>query len=233
MNRYQQQILVPEIGAEGQDKLSSASVLIIGAGGLGVVVATYLASMGVGNIGICDFDKIEESNLHRQFCYSPNEVGHYKATVLADKLKLQNPTIVIEDFVLSIDESNIQTSGERYQLICDCTDQPNSRILINDYCQIRKVPLIHGAVSDWQGYVSVFHYKQNFGLHDLFDLTKYFTYQTCSIIGVNSAVCGLIGCYMVNETIKILLGLENVMEGKLLYFNTLNNVIRTIKLKKT
>lgn len=232
MSRYQQQILVPEIGAEGQDKLASASVLIIGAGGLGVVVASYLSSMGVGTIGICDFDKIEESNLHRQFCYTPNEIGQYKATVLAHKLKLQNPTIFIEDFVFHIDESNILTSAERYQLICDCTDQPNSRILINNYCQTRKIPLVHGAVSDWQGYVSVFHYKQNFGLNDLFDLTTYFTNQTCSMIGVNSAVCGLIGSYMVNETVKIIVGLENVMEGKLLYFNTLNNIIRIIKLKK-
>ncbi|MBK9631229.1 MAG: ThiF family adenylyltransferase [Saprospiraceae bacterium] len=83
MKRYQQQILLPEIGITGQLKLSNASVLIIGAGGLGVVVGSYLASMGVGTIGICDFDKIEESNLHRQFCYTPAEIGQNKATVLS------------------------------------------------------------------------------------------------------------------------------------------------------
>ena len=231
MKRYQQQIILPEIGLEGQKTLSNASVLIIGAGGLGVVVASYLVSMGVGVIGICDFDKIEESNLHRQFSYTPNDIGQNKATILVQKLRQQNPNVLIEDIVIKIEENNIQKVAEKYHLICDCTDQPESRILIDIFCKKNKKPLVHGAVSGWQGYITVFHYKQGIGLNDLFDPTVYFNSQTCFLTGINSAICGLIGSYMVNETIKILLGLDNVIEGKLLYINSLNNIIRTIKIK--
>ncbi len=232
MKRYQQQILLPEIGITGQQNLSNASVLIIGAGGLGVVVASYLVSMGVGTIGICDFDKIEESNLHRQFCYTPAEIGQNKATVLSQKLREQNPNVLIEVYIFTIDENNIQTIAEKYKIICDCTDQSSSRILINNYCEKQKLPLIHGAVSEWQGYITVLHHKQNFGLDDIFDFREYFNCQTCSIVGVNSALCGLIGSFMVNETIKIILQLNHIFEGKILYINSLNNLIRTIKIKK-
>ena len=233
MERYKQQIILPEFGIEGQQRLSNASVLIIGAGGLGLIVSSYLVSMGIGNVGICDFDKIEESNLHRQFCYTPNEVGQNKATVLTEKLRKQNPAVDIEDYVFRIEESNIQTVAEKYQVICDCTDQSGSRILINNYCKKFNKPLVHGAVSDWQGYITVFNHEQSFGLDDLFDFTEYYNSQTCSIAGVNSAVCGLIGSYMVNETIKIILELDNVLEGEILYINSLNNLYRTIKIKRS
>lgn len=231
MKRYQQQIQLPEIGLKGQKILLKSSVLIVGAGGLGVIVGSYLVSMGVGNIGICDFDKIEETNLHRQFCYSTNLIGQNKATVLTEKLREQNPDVLVEDYIIKIDQNNIQTVAEKYQIICDCTDQSNIRVLINNYCEKYNIPLVHGAVSDWQGYITVFHYKKKFGLNNLFDLTKYLNIQTCSITGINSAVCGLIGSYMVTETIKILLDLDNVIEGNLLYVNTLKNLVRTIKIK--
>lgn len=231
MKRFQQQIILPEIGVDGQQKIFQASVLVVGAGGLGVVVCSYLVAMGIGKVGICDYDNVEESNLHRQFCYNPNDIGINKASVLAQKLKIQNPEIVINDFKIKIDELNIEEIAKDYQLICDCTDKGGIRMIINNYSEKHKKPLIHGAVSDWQGYITVFHYKKNIGLTDIFDSSEYFNIQNCTIIGVNSAVCGLIGSYMVNETIKIVLNLDNVLDGKLLYINTLNNFIRTIKLK--
>jgi molybdopterin/thiamine biosynthesis adenylyltransferase len=229
--RYDKQIILPEIGDKGQQKLSNAAVLIIGAGGLGVIVGSYLVAMGVGNIGICDFDRIEESNLHRQFYYTPDDIGEYKATAIAKKLRLQNPNTTIIDFIQNVDKGSILKIAEQYQFICDCTDQSISRIVINNYCAIHKKPLIHGAVSEWQGYITVFHYKIGLGLGDIFNFSDYLKSENCAQIGIISPVCGLIGSYMANETVKVILNLENVIEGKILYINTLNNLIRTIKIK--
>lgn len=231
-DRYQKQIILSEIGESGQQQLSKASVLVIGAGGLGLMVSSYLVAMGIGNVGICDFDFIEESNLHRQFYFTPAEIGKSKATILAEKLRLQNPSIMIKDFVEKIDKKTILSIAGDYSIICDCTDQGNSRIIINDYCQKNKKSLVHGAVSDWQGYVTVFHYLNGFNLRDLFDFSDYLKIQSCSDIGISSPVCGLIGSYMANETIKIILSFGNTLEGKILHFNTLTNQIRTINIKK-
>ena len=232
MKRYVQQMILPEIGVNGQDTLLNSSVLVVGAGGLGVVVASYLVSMGIGKVGICDFDLVGETNLHRQFLYTPDDIGQKKATVLAQKSKLQNPDVTINVIIEKIDETNVDKIALNYQIICDCTDQAECRILLDNYCQRHNKPLVHGAVSDWQGYLSVFHYKEKFGLKDLFDTADYLISQTCSIIGINSAICGIIGSYMANETIKVLLGLDNVLEGKLLYINSLKNIFRIIKLQK-
>lgn len=232
-DRYQKQIILPEIGESGQQQLAYASVLIAGAGGLGVVVASYLVAMGVGNIGICDFDYIEGSNLHRQLFFTPNDIGKSKASVLAEKLRLQNPNITINNIDKKVDKNSVTEIANNYQIICDCTDQGISRTIINDYCAEHKKILVHGAVSDWQGYITVLHYLKGFNLKDIFDFSDYLKSQSCSEIGIISPVCGLIGSYMTTETIKIILNLEDVLEGKILYVNMLNNQIREINIKKT
>ncbi len=231
-DRYQKQIILSEIGESGQQDLANASVLITGAGGLGVVVASYLVAMGVGNIGICDYDNVEVSNLHRQLFFTPSDIGKSKATVLAEKLSIQNPNIIINKICKKVDEKSILEIANNYQIICDCTDQGMSRTIINDYCAGHKKILIHGAVSDWQGYISVFHYLKGFSLKDIFDFTDYLKSQSCSETGIISPICGLIGSYMSTEAIKVILNLENVLEGKILYVNMLNNQIRKINLKK-
>ncbi|OYU83252.1 MAG: thiamine biosynthesis protein ThiF [Flavobacterium sp. BFFFF2] len=232
MKRYQRQMILSEIGVTGQQKLSTASVLVVGAGGLGVVVASYLVAMGIGHVGICDFDDIEESNLHRQFCYMPDDIGQKKATVLSKKLRVQNPAINITDFNQKVDKETISSIAENYQLICDCTDQGHVRMVINNYCAALKKPLVHGAVSNWEGYLTIFHYKKNFSLNDLFDFSDYLKIENCNEMGINSAVCGLIGSYMTNETLKIALNLDQVLEGKIMYINALNNQFKTFTIKK-
>lgn len=231
-DRYQKQIILSEIGESGQQHLANASVLIIGAGGLGVVVASYLVAMGVGNIGICDYDNIEVSNLHRQLFFTPSDIGKSKAIVLAEKLRLQNPDITINNIRKKVDKNSILQIANNYQIICDCTDQGMSRIIINDYCDNHKKILVHGAVSDWQGYITVFHYLKGFSLKDIFDFSDYLKSQTCSEVGIISPVCGLVGSYMTNETIKVILNIDHVLEGKILYVNMLNNQIRKINIKK-
>ncbi len=231
-DRYQKQIILPEIGESGQQQLANASVLIAGAGGLGVVVASYLVAMGIGNIGICDFDNVEASNLHRQLLFTPSDIGKSKASVLAEKLRLQNPNITINNIDKKVDKSSIIEIAENYQIICDCTDQGISRTIINDYCFSHKKILVHGAVSEWEGYISVFHYLKGFSLKDIFDFSDYLKSQSCSEKGIISPVCGLIGSYMTNEAIKVILNLNNVLDGKLLFVNMLSNKIREINIKK-
>lgn len=233
MQRHQKQMLLPEIGKEGQNKINAASVLVIGAGGLGVVVASYLTAMGVGTIGICDFDTIDATNLHRQFTYTANEIGEKKAIILVKKLQLQNPNVVLSAFTEKMDKNSILSIGANYQLICDCTDNGLSRISIDSYCLHYKKTLIHGAATDWQGYITVFHHKKGFQLQDVFGFPDYLKTENCETIGIISPVCGIIGSYMATETIKVILQLETILEGKILYINTLNNKIRLISLKKS
>lgn len=232
MLRYQQQKILPEIGDVGQQKIGSASVLIIGAGGLGVVVASYLAAMGLGKIGICDFDTVQETNLHRQFTYSDSEIGKLKASILVQKISQQNPSIDIRALNEESTPENLPRIARDYQFICDCTDQSFSRICIDAYCKQEQKPLIHGAVSDWQGYVSVFHYRKQIELSDVFEKSSYLKSQSCGISGINSATCGIIGSYMVNECIKIILNSEDILDGKILYVDTWKNVFRILKIKK-
>jgi adenylyltransferase/sulfurtransferase len=231
-DRYQKQIILPEIGASGQQNLANASVLIAGAGGLGVVVSSYLVAIGVGNVGICDFDNVEMSNLHRQLFFTPSDIGKNKASVLAEKLRLQNPSIIINSIDKEVEKNSILEIAANYQIICDCTDQGKSRTIINDYCASQKKTLVHGAVSEWQGYISVFHYLKGFSLKDIFDFSDYLKSQSCSEIGIISPICGLIGSYMTNETIKVILNLDHVLEGEILYVNMQNNQIRKINIKR-
>lgn len=232
MKRYKQQIQLPEIGEEGQQKISQASVLVVGAGGLGTVVATYLVAMGIGKIGIVDFDTIEETNLHRQFLYSSNDLGKSKALVLTSKLKNQNKHLTICAYDEELTSSNFDEIISNYSIVCDCTDNLNTRLIIDKNCFTKEIPLVHGAVSDWQGYITLLHYKNKFQYLDLFDMKTLLQADSCESNGIISPVCGMIGSLMSNEVVKIILGIESNLDGGLLYVNVLNNTFKTLKLNK-
>lgn len=232
MSRYIQQQLLHEVGISGQKKLENTSILVIGAGGLGTVVATYLASMGFGKIGICDHDVIAESNLHRQFLYTCNDIGLFKSNRLSEVLKLQNPHINVEPFCEKLDANNSSSLILPYDILCDCTDTADSRQIIDEICEKHNKILVHGAVSEWQGYVTVLHYKRKFSLSNLFDMEGYLNAQSCSIGGINPAICGIIGGYMSNECLKICLDLDGILDGKFLYVNGLSNVNKVFSLKR-
>ena len=232
MKRYKQQIQLPEIGEEGQQKISQASVLVVGAGGLGTVVATYLVAMGVGKIGIVDFDTIEETNLHRQFLYSSNDLGKSKALVLTSKLKKQNEHLTICAYDEELTISNFDEINKNYSIVCDCTDNLNTRLIIDKNCFTKEIPLVHGAVSDWQGYIILLHYKNKFQYQDLFDIKTLLQADSCESKGICSPVCGMIGSLMSNEVVKIILGIESNLDGGLLYVNGLTNNFKFLKLKR-
>jgi adenylyltransferase/sulfurtransferase len=233
MKRYQQQMLLPEVGEAGQEKLTKAKILIVGAGGLGTVVATYLAAMGIGTISIVDLDEIAETNLHRQFHYTQNDIGQKKATVLAQKVSAQNTNIQVNAIVEQITKENAAVIIANYAIVCDCTDNVSARVLLDKQCGINQIPLVHGAVSDWQGYVTLFHYKNKYRYSDLIEIEELIRAQTCQDNGICSPICGIIGSIMANETIKIILNTNTTLDGKLLYIDGLKSVFKTFNLKKS
>lgn len=232
MKRYQQQMLLTEMGEAGQEKLKNAKVMIVGAGGLGTVVATYLAAIGIGTLKIVDFDEIAETNLHRQFQYTPNEIGQKKATVLAQKLIVQNSNIQVIASTEKITKENVDNLSENCSIVCDCTDNVSARVLLDKQCGTQQIPLVHGAVSDWQGYVTLFHYKNKFHYNHLIAIDDLLRAQTCQDNGISSPICGVIGSIMANETIKIVINTSTTLDGKLLYIDGLKNVFKTFNLKK-
>ena len=232
MLRYAQQMIVPEIGIDGQSRISAARVLIIGAGGLGTPVACYLAAGGIGNIGIMDGDKIEATNLHRQFLYDENDIGLSKAEVLVHKLQRQNPSIVITAIQAFLDKDMAEELFATYDIICDCTDNVTVRIIIDKACENLKKPLVYAAVREWEGYVTVLHLKKGVKLFDIFQEQELINESTnnCSISGVINTTCGIAGSMQASEVFKIICGLDNVLDGSLLCFNALVNKFRILHL---
>jgi adenylyltransferase/sulfurtransferase len=233
--RYLQQGLVNEIGIEGQRKLNEAKILIAGAGGLGTPVATYLSAMGIGTIGIADFDTIHETNLHRQFYYTPEDIGKLKTAVLSARLRTQNPKTTINCHEQKLGLENVPDILRKYDLICDCTDNVDTRIFLDKTCKELNKKLVYAAVRGWQGYVSILHGNAEISLTDIFSESEllFESQNNCSLSGVISTVCGIIGTYQANEALKIVLGLQSNLDGAIFSYDGLTNQSRTLRLKPT
>ena len=158
--RYSRHLIMPEVGMEGQKSLKAASVLIVGAGGLGTPAAMYLAAAGVGRIGIVDFDVIEKSNLHRQVLYSEQDIGKSKAEVAKERLLQINPNVLIELHKVRLDSSNAMRILNDYDIILDGTDNFPTRYLVNDACVLLGKPNVYASIFRFDGQASVFYAKE-------------------------------------------------------------------------
>jgi sulfur-carrier protein adenylyltransferase/sulfurtransferase len=234
MSRYFQQEIVPEIGEIGQEKLKKAKVLIVGAGGLGTPVAICLTAIGVGKIGIIDGDTIEISNLNRQFLFDENQIGLYKSDIITSKLRNQNPEIEIINFNFFVSGENIDKILSEFDIVCDCSDNLETRLLLDKSSLKFKKPLVYAAVKDWEGYITILNYKRKIQLKDIFPLEELFKNEiiNCSKSGIVNTTCGIAGSIQANEVIKIILGLDNQLDGKILCFNGLNMIFKKFKLNK-
>ncbi|MDX2189717.1 MAG: HesA/MoeB/ThiF family protein [Bacteroidota bacterium] len=220
---YSRQILLPEIGIEGQKIINNASVLVIGAGGLGAPVLQYLAASGIGTIGIADFDKVSVSNLHRQTIYSVHDIGKSKIDCAKTFVQNLNPFITVKTYQAIINQDNILSIINDYQVIIDCTDNPISKYLINDACILANKVLIYGSVYKFEGNVSVFNLND-----DAPNLRCLFPEQNndipdCVRTGVLGMVTGITGMYMANEALKVVLDSDHILSNKLLIFNGLTS----------
>lgn len=222
MERYTKQILLPGIGKSGQQKLADAKILVIGAGGLGSVILPYLAASGIGYIGIIDGDFVEESNLQRQVIYTEKSLKKFKVVEAAKHLKEINSQLKIDLYTEYLTPQNALSIIQAYDLIVDATDNMSTRYLINDSCIVLNKVFVYGAVYKYEGQVSVFNYKNGPTYRCLFPEKRYHNIS-CNETGVLGTNVGIIGMLQANEVLKIILGIGEILSGKLLTYNLLNN----------
>lgn len=234
MSRYSRHIILPEIGEKGQDKLTQAKVLVIGAGGLGCPILQYLAAAGIGTLGIVDFDIIEESNLQRQILFGMSTLGKNKALAAKERLEDINPTISITAYPERLTANNAVSLFNKYDIIVDGTDNFKTRYLINDASLITNKPLVYGAIYKFEGQVSVFNYQNGPSYRCIFPTPpKAGAVANCSEVGVLGVLPGIIGSMQANEVLKLILGLGNVLSGKLLCYNALTTETTTLTVNKS
>jgi molybdopterin/thiamine biosynthesis adenylyltransferase len=220
--RYNRQTILPEIGDEGQEKLKKARVLVIGAGGLGCPILQYIATAGVGFIGIMDFDKIEIHNLHRQILYTENEIGQEKSIVAREVVAKLNPLIEVEAINEKLTTENASHIIDQYDIVVDGSDNFATRYLVNDTCVDLQKPLIYGSILKFEGQVAVFNHNGSKNLRDLFpEMPDPKDVPNCNLNGVLGTLPGIIGTMMAHETLKLILDLPT-LKNELVLFNTLD-----------
>ena len=221
-NRYSRQTILPEIGIDGQLKLKAARVLIIGAGGLGCPVLQYLAAAGVGTIGIADYDKVEASNLQRQVLYTNADIGKYKAAVAKEKATTLNPFVIVETHITHVTKENVLPLIAPYDIVVDGSDNFATRYLLNDACIIMHKALVFGSIFKFEGQVSVFNYQDGPTYRCLFpEQPAPDEMPNCAVIGVVATLPGIVGTLQANEVIKMIIGIGEVLSGRLLVINAL------------
>ncbi|HVW97607.1 MAG TPA: HesA/MoeB/ThiF family protein [Mucilaginibacter sp.] len=234
--RYSCQIALPGFDEVSQQKLQDARVLIAGAGGLGCPAAQYLAAAGIGTLGIADFDLVSESNLHRQVLYSPQDSGKKKVTVACERLQRQNPGIKLVQHDIRITSANVMNLVAGYDIIVDGTDNFETRYLLNDAAVLKGIPLVYGAIYQFEGQVAVWNVKNDEGqrspnYRDLFPIVNASQIPNCTEGGVIPTLAGIIGCIQANEVIKYLTGSGELLSGRIMVFDARSMQSRVIKIR--
>ena len=234
LDRYARHIVMPEIGGSGQMRLRQSRVLVIGAGGLGAPALQYLAAAGVGTIGIVDDDVVDASNLQRQVIHRDADIGLPKVQSAAQALRDLNPYVTIKTFQQRF---NAEIAGEliaEYDIILDGTDNFETRYLINKTCVAQKRPLVSGALSQWEGQISLFDPTQSGPCYQCIfpSAPAPELAPSCSQVGVFTALPGVIGSLMAAEALKYLLGAGTPLLGRMAMYNVLDAQTRVIKTKQ-
>jgi adenylyltransferase/sulfurtransferase len=230
--RYNRQIILPEVGQKGQEKLLQTKVLIIGAGGLGAAIIPYLTAAGIGEIGIIDDDAIEISNLQRQVIYKSDAVGKSKALEAKEMALSLNPSIKVNAITENLNAKNAIALFEYYDIMVDATDNLHTKYLINDTCVVTNKPFVYGSIYKFQGQVAVFNYENGPTYRCLFPDESTHS-KNCVDAGVIGISVGIIGMFQANEVLKMVLGIGDVLSGELLIYNMLNNEQQKYELVKT
>jgi sulfur-carrier protein adenylyltransferase/sulfurtransferase len=232
VRRYSKQIMIGEVGIIGQEKLKRAKVLVVGAGGLGCPVLQYLTAAGVGKIAIAEFDMVDESNLQRQVLYGSNDVGKLKSIIAKNRLEHLNHLVEFEVFNLRFDAGNALKILKHFDVIVDATDNFDARYVINDSCVITNKPMVHGSIYKYEGMISVFNYMggPTYRCYNPVIMNKKFNNPLPSQVGLFGVLPGITGTYMANEVIKIITGTGEILSGKLLLFNIMNNTFKTFNI---
>ena len=228
--RYEKQIILKKIGLKGQKKIFNSKILIIGMGGLGCPLLTYLAASGVGTLGIVDHDKVELNNLNRQTLFSINDIGSYKVDQAKKKIIKLNNKIKIKTFKKKINSQNIKSILKNYDIICDGTDNYETRYLVNDQCKKDKKILISAAISQFGGHLYIFNFNNKTSCYRCFMPEKPSVKNNCQSEGIFSPVAGVLGSLQANEVLKVILGFKDSSRNQMIIFDSIKSNFRKIKL---
>jgi len=238
LERYSRHLIIPEFNIEGQRKLKSSKVLIVGTGGLGAPLLQYLAAAGVGTIGILDFDLVEDSNLQRQVLFSTDDIGKPKVDAAKRRLEKLNPYINLITHNVRLDSSNALEIIKEYDLVADGTDNFPTRYLVNDACVLLGKPNVYASIFRFEGQASVFNYQFEDGTRgpnyrDLFPSPPPpGLVPSCAEGGVLGVLPGILGSLQANEVIKVLTGFGEPLVGRLFLFDAATFETRTLKVRK-
>ena len=230
--RYSKQIILKNIGISGQKKISSARVLIVGVGGLGCPLALYLTNTGIENIGIVDNDKVDVSNLNRQILFNTTDVGKYKVVQARKFLKKINKKVKINIYKYRLTKKNIKNIINKYDIICDCSDNFTTRYLLNNFCFKSKKILISAAISKFDAHIFNFNFTKNVPCYKCFMPEIPNVENKCDTEGILPTVAGIAGSLQANEVIKSILDKKNELVGKMIIFDTFKLNFRKVKLTK-
>ena len=232
LEKFSKQIILKSVGISGQKKIFNSKVAIIGIGGLGCPLVLYLANSGVGNIGLIDNDKIDLSNLNRQILFTNKDIGKYKAQAAKKVINKISKKIKIKVIKKRVSKNNINSILSKFDIICDGTDNYETRYLINDYCLKYKKTLISAAISKHEGQIFNFNFKKKAPCFRCFMPEIPSEESNCDTDGIMSTAAGIAGTLQANEVINTILNTKDVLIGKILFFNSLTTEFRKIKFKK-
>jgi sulfur-carrier protein adenylyltransferase/sulfurtransferase len=233
IKRYSRHLIMPEVGVDGQRKLKAASILCIGAGGLGSPVAMYLAAAGIGRLGIVDFDVVDFSNLQRQILHGTPDVGRSKLASAKDRLEALNPNVHVDTYETALSSENALKLFEPYDVIVDGTDNFPTRYLVNDACVLLGKPNAYGSIFRFEGQASVFGAKDGPCYRCLYpEPPPPGLVPSCAEGGVLGVLPGIIGVIQATEAIKLVLGVGEPLIGRFLIFDALKMKFRELKLRK-
>lgn len=233
LSRYARHLSLPEIGKEGQIRLKSARVLVVGAGGLGSPLALYLTAAGIGTLGLVDFDDVDETNLQRQILYGTKDVGRPKLDSARDRLADVNPNVTVVTYPVRLDSENAMEIIADYDVVVDGTDNFPTRYLVNDACVLSGKPNVYGSIYRWEGQVSVFGEPGGPCYRCLFrEPPPPGLVPNCAEAGVLGVLPGVIGSLQALEVIKIVLGTGKTLSGRLLIFDALELSWREVALRR-
>jgi molybdopterin/thiamine biosynthesis adenylyltransferase/rhodanese-related sulfurtransferase len=220
--RYERQIRLAAVGEDGQRRLAAATALVVGAGGLGSPVLQYLAAAGVGRVRVVDFDRVEESNLHRQVIYPSADVGRMKVEAARDRLLASNPLVTVEACPVRFSVGNADALLAGCDVVVDACDDFATRYALDDACRDRGCPLVYGAIYRFEGQVSVFHFRGGPGYRDLYPAPpRGGLAPACDDAGVLGVLPGVVGTLQATEALKVLLGIGEPLSGRLLVFDAM------------
>ncbi|WP_253282164.1 HesA/MoeB/ThiF family protein [Arcanobacterium phocae] len=236
MMRYTRHIRLTGFGERSQERVENSKILVIGAGGLGSPVLLYLAAAGVGTLGIVDDDVVDISNLQRQVLHTSEDEGILKTQSAEERLTALNPHVHIERHPYRITSENAAQIASSYDLVIDCSDNFQTRYLIDRVCEQQKIPHVWGAVIAYYGQVSVFLHDglaTSATLQDIYPQSqKYEDLPSPGVKGTFGPLCGMVGSFMAAEALKIVAGVGSIMAGKLALIDVFNSDLRTIPIIK-